>query len=110
MPISEAARTILVAYVRHRLDGGKPILGEAELADLAGLRPGVVARALGPVGEWCAANGLPNIATAIISSENAGRNVMLPADSVLATSGGEAAVRAEQARVRDFDWSHWIQG
>lgn len=111
MQISDTVRDILVAYVRSRLDGGKPVLSDAELAQLAGLsiRAGAMRDALATVGDWCAANGLPNIATAIISSENAERNVMLPADAAVEKLGGEAAVRAEQARVRDFDWSHWAE-
>ena len=111
MQISDTARDILVAYVRSRLDGGKPVLSYAELAELVG-RPGgasAISKALDAVGEWCAANSLPNIATAIISSENAERNVMLPSDAAVENLGGAAAVRAEQARVRDFDWSHWIK-
>lgn len=111
MQISDTVRDILVAYVRNRLDGGKPVLSDGELADLVG-RPGgalEVSRVLDEVGDWCAANGLPNIATAIISSENAEHHVMLPSDAAVEKLGGEAAVRAEQARVRDFDWSHWAQ-
>lgn len=110
MQISDTARRILVAYVRHRLDGGKPLLSDAELGQLAGLSGRAIAAALGTVGEWCAANGLPNIASALISAEHAERNLMLPQDDMVESLGGEAAARAEQARVRDFDWEHWAQG
>lgn len=110
MQISDTARRILVAYVRHRLDGGKPVLSDSELGQMTGLPGRAIDAALGAVGDWCAANGLPNIATAIISADNAERNLMLPADSMVESLGGEAVARAEQARVRDFDWSHWAAG
>ena len=112
MQISDTVRNILVAYVRSRLNDGKPVLSEAELAELAGIRANgrEMARALAAVGEWCAAYGLPNIATAIVGADNAEHNIMLPADGIVEALGGEAAVRAEQARVRDFDWTHWATG
>lgn len=112
MQISDTERRILVAYVRGRLEDGKAVLSDAELADTAGVQGGAraVAKALGKVGQWCAANGLPNIATAIISADHAVHNLMLPGDDLVAELGGEAVVRAEQARVRDFDWSHWVHG
>ena len=112
MQINDTERRILVAYVRGRLGEGKAVLSDAELADAAGIVGGskAVANALAKVGRWCVANGLPNIATAIISAENAEQNLTLPGSELVAELGGESVVRTEQARVRDFDWSHWAEG
>lgn len=108
MDISETARTIIVTYVRDRLDTDTPLLPADRIPGLKRPRKGAVHDALEEVSAWCAAYGLPDIASSIIDPEQAAHFVMLPEQDTIDRLGGEAMVRLEQGRVRDYDWQGWL--
>ncbi|MRX50736.1 hypothetical protein GI374_09815 [Paracoccus sp. S-4012] len=110
MHLSPLARRTLVGYLNHLINGGGHLVSRDELAALAradGSGAARIADAAAEAGRWCAQHSLPNIAVALIGAEHEGSAVMLPDAEVVDAMGGEAAVRAEQARLRDFDWQGW---
>jgi|GEM_PF-5890998 len=109
MEISDTARNIIVTYIRGHLDGEHVLLPADDLADKIGARASALGSALEEVGAWCGAFGLPDISSSIIDPDQADHNVMLPMQDVVSRLGGEALARAEQARVRDYDWDGWLE-
>ncbi|WP_134725527.1 hypothetical protein [Paracoccus luteus] len=111
MKLTDFQKHALVALVRSRADGGKLHLTHDELAELVGQGASArtVGKAMGRLSEWFASTGLPDATTTVIPPDNAGRFLMLPAQDIVDRFGGEAGARAEQDRVRDFDWHGWLQ-
>ena len=111
MELTDLQKRILVALVRSRVDGGKLHLTYEDLAHHvgAGVQASAVGEAMATLSAWFATTGLPDATTAVIPPENAERFVMLPAQAIVDRFEGEAAARAEQDRVRDFDWHGWLE-
>ena len=107
--LTDFQKSVLIALVSSRLSGDGPhYLTYDDLAQQLGSAAQPVAGALTAVGNWLRAHALPDLGSIVISSENAAKHVMLPADEALSSYGGEAGARAEADRVRDFDWQGWL--
>lgn len=108
MNLTDQQIQMLRALVRGRLDGAKLYTTFDELAGHMGLAAGSILPAdIEALSAWFADSALPDIATTVIPPDNAEHLRMLPLPSIVERFGGEAAVHAEAARVRDFDWAHW---
>lgn len=109
MNITDLHRQVLVALVRNRLDGGKHFMTYDDLTGAVGTTVSDMAGTLDGLSQWFADQSLPDLTAAIIPSDNASHMRMLPAQSIIDRFGGEASARAEADRVRDFDWTGWLE-
>ena len=108
MSLSPFQKSVLIDLVRSRIDGASHYLTHDQLGERLGKPAASVAAALDAVGDWCRESGLPDLSAIAVSTENAERMRMLPADAAVERLGGEVAARAEADRVRDFDWRGWL--
>lgn len=107
--IGDIGREILREWTGAARREGPQFWHYGELAKRLG-RSGqgfIVAQALDDVGEWCAAQGLPDIAVMIVSKAKKQRGVMMPSDRALRKLGGAGEVLRMQQRVQGFDWARW---